>query len=91
MWQALLWKLAFFAISTVFSISKDFLTTAFEEVQKANELRHEGGSKLTGSEKYEYVFEALVVYAENYNWGDKTDSITNMVIELAVGYLKSNK
>jgi uncharacterized protein YeaC (DUF1315 family) len=74
----------------VFNVSKDFIVKAIEEVGKANELKHPDGSSYTGKEKYDVVFDALVVYAGQYNWKPESSTI-NAVIEMVVSYLKSKK
>ena len=91
MLKALLWDLLFFALRMIWNISKDFIAKALEEVKAAEGLQTSDGAKLTGSEKYHYVFESLLAYAEDYDWGEHETSLINTVIELSVSYLKSMK
>lgn len=91
MLKTLLWDLIFFALRTIWGISRDFIAKAFEEAQLAEQLTDQNGKHLTGSEKYHYVFESLVIYAEDYSWGAHQTSVINTVIELVVSYMKSMK
>jgi hypothetical protein len=90
MLQSILWQILFLLARWVFKVSKDFVTKAVDEVQKANELRHEDGSVYTGKEKFSVVFDTLELYAEEYDW-KLDDSAVNAIIELAVSYLKTIK
>jgi hypothetical protein len=90
MLQSIFWQIIFLLARSVFKVSKDFIAKAVDEAQKANELKHEDGTVYTGKEKFSVVFDALVQYAEQYNW-KLEDSTINTVIELVVSYLKSAK
>lgn len=89
--NSVLWQLIFFLLRLVFSISKDFIEKAFALVASAEGLKHEDGTPFSGKEKYQWVFDKLVVYAESYDWSSSKTNIINTVIELTVGYMNSFK
>jgi hypothetical protein len=91
MWAQLLWKLIWILIVRLLGITKDFVNETISAVEEAN--THD----IPNEEKFEYVKTRLILYLASQTelskdlLEDFPTRIFNLVIELAVNYVKSKK
>lgn len=86
--NALLWPIIWLLVRTVLDVSKDYVVVTIEAVSEAEKITHTDGSPLSGPEKKDYVFGKLQEKFSSTDWAGKSKKVANVIIELAVNYVK---
>jgi hypothetical protein len=88
--MTILWTLLWPIVRAVLGISKDMVSAALELVAAAQDLKHDDGTALDGTEKFEWVVDQMVAkFATGEQLQDIGKSTFNTLVELALAFLKS--
>jgi len=74
----------------VLGVGKDLIFTTISAVESAEILIHEDGTNFTGPEKKDYVLGKISKFLSEVNWTEPSKKIINLIIELAVNYVKGS-